>query len=41
MRSKAFNSKEEVGSLEGLVKSVGSIVGEMGFDAQFTAESTT
>ena len=40
MRRKGFNSKEEAGSLEGLVKFVGSIIGEIRFEAQFTSEST-
>jgi len=37
---KAFNSKEGEGSLDGGVKFIGSTFGEIGFDAQFTANST-
>jgi len=38
---KAFNSKEGKGSLEGGVKFIGSTFSEIGFEAQFTADSTT
>ena len=37
---KAFNSKEGEGSLEGVVKFIGFTFGEIGFDAQFTANWT-
>ena len=38
---KVFNSKEWEGSLEGWVKLIGSTFSEIGFEAQFTADSTT
>jgi len=38
---KAFNSKKGEGSLEGGVKFIGFTFGEIGFEVQFTVDSTT